>query len=301
MRLLRAIVIIPAGTVGGVVLIIMLGLFVHSEPIEHPPALAAYPQPAIIGHRGAPGHAPENTIYGFERALELGADVLEMDIWMTGDEKVVVMHDRTVDRTTDGSGPVAEHSWDEIRELDAGHYYRTGPVGDYPYRDRDITVPSLREVFERFPDVPILIEVKPNSPEAAVAVADLIREFDRADNTVVASFHRRPTTALREHAPEIATGASRREASRFMALSIARLTAFYRPAYEALIVPERTRRFHVTSPPVRRAAGLRGLKLLVWTVNHPAQIRRLLEQGVDGIVTDYPDRVLREAEAMGLR
>ncbi len=270
------------------------------QPVEQHPALAQYPNPAVIGHRGAPGHAPENTIVGFERALELGADVLEMDVWMTSDGELVVIHDATVNRTTDGSGRVADLSWEEIQSLDAGHYFMTG-LSEFPYRDQGVGVPSLREVFTHFPDTPIMLDLKPISAEVAVAVAGLVKKFDRADRTVVASFLTRPAEALREHAPEIATGATGREISRFLRLSLFRLTRLYSPPYEALIVPERTRRVHVTSPPLRRAAGRSGLKLFVWTINEPARIQRLLMQGVDGIITDYPDRAREAAQSLGLR
>ena len=278
----------------------MIGLLLSGDPIESHPAFARYPNPAIIGHRGAPGHAPENTIAGFERALELGADVLEMDLWMTRDGEIVVLHDATVDRTTDGSGPIYELTWEEVQKLDAGAYFMTGPF-EFPYAEQGIGVPSLREVFERFPEAPMLLEIKPNSEELARAVVRLIREFDRVENTVLGSFHTRATEAVREAGPEIATGASQRESTRFFWMSLARLTGLHTPQYEALILPERTRRLHVTSPPLRRAADERGLKLFVWTVNQPSQIRRLLQQGVDGIVTDYPDRVLEAAEARELR
>jgi len=278
----------------------MVGLLVTGEPVESHPAFAEYPNPVVIGHRGAPGHAPENTVVGFERALELGADVLEMDLWMTSDGEIVVLHDATVDRTTDGSGAIYELTWEEVQELDAGSYFMTGPF-EFPYAEQGIGIPSLREVFERFPDEPMLLEIKPNSEKLARELVELIREFDREHNTVVASFHRRATEAVREAGPEIATAASRRESTRFLWMSLARLTGLHTPQYEALILPERTRRLHVTSPPLRRAAAERELKLFVWTVNQPTQIRRLLYQGVDGIVTDYPDRVLEAAEAMELR
>jgi len=299
-ELLKTIVIVPVGMIGGVLFVAIIGLILQADRVQEHPALARYPKPAIIGHRGAPGHAPENTIVGFERALELGADVLEMDVRMTRDGELVVMHDPTVDRTTDGSGRIADLSWEEVRALDAGHYYITGRF-ESPYRDRGVGVPSLREVFTHFPDTQIMLEVKPSGAEVAVAVAGLVKKFDRADRTVVASFYTRPTTAVRERAPEIATGATRREVSRFVGLSLFRLTGFYSPPYEALIVPERTRRVYVTSRPLRRAAAERALALLVWTVNQPTQIQRLLRQGVDGIVTDYPDRVREAAESQGLR
>ena len=258
------------------------------------------PKPAVIGHRGARGHAPENTIFGFERALELGADALELDVRATRDGVIVVMHDATVDRTTDGSGRVEELSWDEIRGLDAGHSFMSA-AGELPYRRRGIGVPRLREVFERFPSIPILIEIKPGVAKVAVRVAELIAELDRSECTMAASFHTGAIRALRENSPQLATGASRQEVLRFIGLSRVRLSGLFNPACEALIVPERKGRIYVTNRPLRRAAAERGLRLFVWTVNQPAEIRRLLEQGVDGIVTDYPERVREAIETLGLR
>ena len=245
-------------------------------------------RPLVIAHRGGAGLAPENTLRAFENAVNLGVDVLEIDVRGTADGAIVVIHDATVDRTTDGTGRVGEMMLAELKKLDAG--YRFSPDGGktFPFRASGVTISTLEEVFKAFPQMKFNIEPKPGSPSIVKPLCKIIREHGKANGVVVASFSQSILDEFRSECPEIATSASSTEVGKFLTLYKTGLTRSFSPAMQALQVPHFT---GITKEFVE-AARERNLKVHVWTVNEAAEMRRLLEAGVDGIMTDYPDRLL---------
>jgi glycerophosphoryl diester phosphodiesterase len=117
-------------------------------------------KPVNIAHRGGKYLAPENTLVGFREGLQVGADVLEFDVHLTIDKHLVVIHNNTVDDTTDDSGPVRDMTLQQIKALDAGYDFPDKDAKNHPYRGRGVTIPTLGEVYEEFPDVPVNIEIK---------------------------------------------------------------------------------------------------------------------------------------------
>lgn len=248
--------------------------------------------PSVIAHRGGLGLWPENTMYAFRKAAELGADVLEMDIRQSADGELVVMHDATVDRTTNGNGPVAALALSTLQQLDAG--YRWSPDGGrtYPYRGRDLTIPTLREVFGALPRARMNLELKAQGPELSEPLCRLTREHGMADRIVVASFGQEAMDAFRAACPDVATAATADEARSLFRLTAFFLDPLFAPRAAALQVPERIGDVEVLSPRVVSAARRLNLKIDVWTVNQPEDMKRLAGLPVDGIITDYPDRLL---------
>ncbi|HVL97699.1 MAG TPA: glycerophosphodiester phosphodiesterase family protein [Egibacteraceae bacterium] len=254
--------------------------------------------PVNIAHAGAQGHAPENTMPAFTRAVELGADVLEMDLQLTADDVVVLMHDATVDRTTGGTGRVRDLTLAEIKALEAGHDF-PGPHGDYPFVGQGVEVPTLAEVFDAFPDEWLLLEMKPDSgPEILPALVALIEAHGRQRRTVVASFDRDLLLGLREAIPGIPTNLPESEGFTFVVLQLVGAHRWWTPPWEFLKVPTTWdltnpiawEAFPVVTPGFVRAAEHRGIDVNVWTINEPEEMHRLLNLGVHGILTDYPDR-----------
>lgn len=242
----------------------------------------------VVAHQGASGHVPGDTLESFRLGFEMGAHVAEMDLHLTSDGRVVVIHDATVDRTTNGSGPVAGMTLRELKALDAGYGF-TGPDGSRPYRGRGLTVPTLDEVFEAFPGRPLLLELKPEAdPSLADAVAERIEAHSARDRVVVASFSGETLRRFRARMPDVATSFSLDEALAFLALG---LHPWYRPPGQVLQVPEHLGSFPLVNPVFLWVARHRGLDVHVWTVNETADMERLLAMGVDGIITDYPDRL----------
>lgn len=251
-------------------------------------------RPLVIAHRGGDGLRPENTLTAFRHALDLGCDVLEMDVRMTRDRIAVVFHDAAVERTTNGRGPIHAMSLAEIKSLDAGYHWRSPEPGRrFPYRGKGVSVPTVEEVFQAFGDVPMIVEIKPRETALVDRLAELIQRFDRWDITVVASFHRTVLQSARRRYPEMQTSASPPQVRNFWLLTRVGLGRFYRGEIMALQVPESYGPWTIVDERFVRTARRLAIPVHVWTVDEIDRMRRLIALGVDGIITGRPDRLLR--------
>jgi glycerophosphoryl diester phosphodiesterase len=248
--------------------------------------------PLVMAHRGGNGLWPENTLYAFEQAAAMGVDVLEMDIHSTADDALVVLHDSTVDRTTDGTGAVHDLTLEQLKALDAGYDWSPDDGKTVPYRGQGITVPTLDEVFSALPAMPMNIEIKQAAPSIAAPLCRMIHEFDMTDRVLVASFHEEAIKEFQSECPEVATTASQNEVIALFVMSKAFLGAAYSPAAQAVQVPEYRSGLRVLAPGLVGTAHSRNLQVHAWTINEVEDMRRMLALGVDGIITDYPDRLM---------
>ena len=246
----------------------------------------------VMAHRGGAGLAPENTMPAFRQAVEMGVDVLELDVRATADGVLVVIHDATVERTTDGRGPVHHHTLAELRQLDAGYRWSPDGGGTYPFRGRGVTIPTLRKLFTAFPDMRMNVDLKQKEPSIVRAFARLLVECDMVEQVLTGSFHDDVLYLYRCCLPEAVTAAGRRETLIFYFLQWLRLAWPYRPAAQAFQIPEE-HGFLRIGPRFIQTARRRDMEVHVWTVNDVADMRRLLRWGVAGIITDYPDRLLQ--------
>ena len=268
-----------------------LGLAASVQPLpDHP--FWRPPGPRVIAHRGGRGLWPENTLLAFRNAHALGVDVLEMDLRQTADAEIVVLHDDTVDRTTDGQGPVAALTLAELQRLDAGFRWTADGGKGHPYRGQGVVVPALRQVFAALPDARMNLEIKGRGPAMAAPLCALIRDRGMAQRVAVAAFDQEAMDAFRAACPQVATAATRDEAVRFARLSAAFLGSLFAPRAQVLQVPERVGGHEVLTPRFASDSRRLNVKVEVWTVNEPEDMKRLLALPVDGIVTDYPDRLL---------
>lgn len=256
--------------------------------------------PVNLAHRGASDLAPENTIEAFGAAVESGAGGLELDVHLTRDGHVVVLHDPTVDRTTGGTGAVAQMTLDEIRALDAGHEFTADDGGTLPYRGRNVRVPTLAEVLREFPGVAVNIDIKVDSPGIEASVLGVLHEAGAEGRALVVSSSYGVVRRFRRiSGGSISTGASRWETGVFYLFSRLHLEWLLRPAYDALQVPPRHRGIPLVVRRFIEAAHARGVRVDAWTINGGDEMRRLLDLGVDVIMTDRPGtlaEVLRERE-----
>ena len=245
--------------------------------------------PLLVAHRGGSRLAPENTLEAFRDAVERWqADMLEMDVRLTRDGHVVVIHDETVDRTTDGTGPVSSFTLEELQRLDAGHRF-VDPRGEASFRGRGVNVPLFEDVLLGFPGMRLNVEVK--EPGAAGPLVDVVRRHGAETRVLVAAEHERSRDAARGYPGP--WGASRTHVFWFWALHRLPGGGPYTPSADILQVPEVWRGLRVVTPSFVRAAHRRNLPVQVWTVDDPADMRRLLAMGVDGIQTDRPDLLAR--------
>ena len=240
----------------------------------------------VVGHRGASGHAPENTLPSFALAASSGADALEFDVHLSADGVAVVIHDATLDRTTDRSGVVATMPYAKIREADAGARFTPDGGRTFPFRGTGAYVPTLEEVVTAFPDLPLVLEIK--TARAQDEALEVLERCGCRTRAVVSSFD--PAAVSRFRAERWMTGAGSSEVARLKfaprAPAAVPFQALFVPiAWRGIPIP--TRRF------VRRARRL-GLPVHVWTVNDPALGVRLWARGCAGMIGNYP-RELREA------
>ncbi len=246
----------------------------------------------VVAHRGGRGQWPENTLYAFSKAAELGVDVLETDVHSTADGVLVLMHDDTVDRTTNGSGPIHGFTLGELRALDAGYRWSEDDGTTYPYRGQGIVVPTLQELFEAFPNWLISVEIKQKDPPIVTDVCRMITDYGLQQGVLVGSFDNDVVKDFRQQCPGIATTATRPEVTRFLILSTLHLDASSHLTADVFFIPEKEGALTVVSPRFLSAAENKGVAVYVWTVNEEADMRRLMGMGVDGLTTDYPSRQL---------
>ena len=249
----------------------------------------------VLAHRGWRGLYPENTMLSFHKAAELPIDGLEIDIHSTADGVLVVFHDATLERTTNGNGRVQDHTFAELQQLDAGFRFTPDGGQTFPFRGQGITIPTLAEVFETFPRLWINIDMKQETPSLVRSFTDLIRQHKVADRLCVGSFSNETVAGFRRACPEVTRTASHAEVVRLVALSKLRLDRFYWGRGHALQIPEvdEDSGVRLVTPRFVQAAHRNNIALHVWTVNEPADMQRLIDMGVDGLISDHPDRVLK--------
>ncbi len=257
-------------------------------------------KPRLFGHRGAAGVAPENTLASFRRALADGVDVFELDVHATRDGEVVVLHDPTLERTTDGIGRVAALTFAELAQLDAGHGFSPDGGRTFPFRGQGIRVPRLTELIREFPEIPLNIEIKSEGEAVVTAVVRIVRAA-RA-RIVLAAEHDSIMQAIRVAAPEIPTSLATLEVAAFIGALQEGTEPTIPDGAVALQIPPRYGDTTLVDATSVAAAHRLGAEIHVWTINDPAEARRLLDLGCDGIMTDVPHLVapvIRERRAAG--
>ena len=246
--------------------------------------------PTNFAHRGASLIAPENTLEAFRLAARSGAGGLELDIHMTSDGRIVVIHDDSVDRTTEGEGCVRHMTLPEIQSLDAGYRFTSDGGNTYPYRGQGVQVPELGQVLREFPGHKVNIDIKEAQPSVEVALLETIENAGAGDRVLVVSGMPAVVKRVRELSENsISTGASRQEIRDFYRLSRLHLEFLVHPPYDALQVPVEYGRRKVVTPRLVNAAHDRGVRVDVWTIDEPGEMHRLLDLGVDVIMTNRPE------------
>lgn len=241
----------------------------------------------VVGHRGNRAHAPENTIESFRQAIAVGVDALELDVHLSADGEVVVIHDPAVDRTTDGAGTVADMPWDTLRRLDAGYRFTADGGRTFPYRGQGLGVPRMTDVLAAFPDTPLLIEIK--TPRASAALRAVIERHSATARCIVESFH--DSAAAPFAGSAIAVGAAQGDVTRLLWRALLRRPAAAVP-FRFMSIPTSFRGVPVPIAGLVVATRAAGAPVHVWTVNEPAQAARLWARGVCAIISDDPATML---------
>lgn len=247
------------------------------------------PRPLLIAHRGASANAPENTLEAFEYAVRVGADVLELDVHLTADDEIVVHHDATVERTTNGTGSIAAMTLHRVRELDAGYRFAS-PSGSHVFRERGLKIPLLAEVLASFPTTAMNIEVK-HAPRTMIPRLLSLLTDRKPEQHVLASGSDEVMKQLEAAKPRFPLSLARDQCLRAVAWSqVGRMpadlvgrTLQVPPVYWG--VPIITRRFITV-------AHRYEMDVHLWTLDDPKAVRAWVHRGADGIITNDPGAML---------
>ncbi len=242
-------------------------------------------EPLVIGHRGGTSEWPENTLFAFEHSISKGVDVIETDVRASLDGELFLMHDSTVDRTTNGKGVVELLSSEFIGNLRVKH---SDP-------NKTLFVPTIDEFLTRTNGTRLNIEMKDFRDEFAKKLCEKIKEYNRVESVLVASQQHHPMSAFRKACPKVATSATFREVLMFYWLKKMRLIKLYRSPAVAFQVPDDER---IINSEMFEALRSFNLRIHVWTIDSSNDMRRLLEMGVDGLITNETallQRILNES------
>ena len=253
----------------------------------------ARPVPRLIAHRGGGSACPENTLAAFRASAALGVPYAELDIHATRDGVIVVAHDPDLLRTCGREGRISAIDYAELAGADAGFTFDAG--GGFPFRGQGLKIPTLEEVFSACPGQSFIVEIKQTTPSVVAAMLAVIDRRGVGRRVLIASEHQAPLDEVRALRPGIPTSFSGLEIATLFAALKSGTLADYRPPAEALQIPLRYQALELATPQSVAAAHRQGIELHVWTINEEPEMRTLLEMGVDGILTDFPARLLAAA------
>ena len=282
--------------------------------LSHIPFVKNY-RPLVMAHRGDSANVPENTLASFEDAYKLNVDCIESDTHLTKDDQFVLFHDDKLERTTNGTGLIAEYTVDELKKLDTGYHFEGSPENPYPFRGKGYHIHTIDEILPAFPNVRFNLDIKSKNPKAPELLAKKLKDLDVEDRVMVGSFHQGQVRLFRKYCLA-ATSAGSREVLTFLRKSRGwirqnsdiieqnqlvnsddiernQLAIFKKKLpYYALQIPEGYLFLHIVKPAFITFAHHMGIAIHVWTINEAADMKRLLEWGVDGIFTDHPKVLL---------
>ncbi|XOV85059.1 MAG: glycerophosphodiester phosphodiesterase [bacterium] len=275
------------------VLVIMLMGTLSGQPERLPTPYFDVARPMVIAHQGGNLLRPGNTLMAFDHAMSLGVDVLEMDVHLSADNQLVVIHDATVERTTNGQGAVNDLTLAELQLLDAGYHWPfTGT--QRPYRSQGVFIPAFTQVLDRYPGQRLVVELKEDNPALAEALCDALVGSEREGLTLVASFHKNAMNHFRSVCPATATSASSDEVRWYVIASTLYLDRLFRAPALALQVPkERDGRLLLSQDFLKKASAV-NLHVDYWTLNSLSDLRNAITSGAHGVITDRPDLMLDE-------
>ncbi len=248
--------------------------------------------PLVIAHRGGAGIAPENTLPAFDHAAKMpGVHALETDIHMTKDGVIVAAHDADIDTHSDSSGLVRTKKYTELLLADMGYHWSRDTVS-FPFRGQNLDVPTLGQLFERYPDQIINIDIKQHEAIVVERFAKVIEAHQAHARIIVGSFNSRTLGYFRKLMPMVATTASYYEVATFFLLNRIGLSRCWQHRCQVMQIPVRYSRLQLITPHFVYNLKKHAVQLHVWTVNDSAEMRRLLSWGVDGLITDFPQRAV---------
>lgn len=265
-------------------------LYMYGQTKKYAPKETKFfaPEIEVIAHRGGAIEAPENTLFAFEHAVSISPKViLELDVHYTSDRQIVIFHDDTLERTSDGTGLIKNKTLEEVRKLDAAHNFKD-EAGAFSMRGKGIRIPTIIELFDKYPDTRMIIEIKPNERDLAKDLFDLVKKYNRLDKTIIGSEHSRLVQYLRSLDENVLTTAGRDEVLRTLMLLNIKLESLDSMKADAYCIPESSSGIPVLSQALLGEISKRHKKAYIWTINETEDMKRLIKEKVHGIITDRP-------------
>ncbi len=245
----------------------------------------------IIAHRGGAGEAPENTIEAFKSATKISKNIiLETDTQMTSDGNMILLHDKSFLRTTGIDKTPSELTYEEITKLDAGYAFQNNS-GQFPFRNKGIKIPLLKETLSTFQDQRLIIELKTDSQTAADKLIQVIEETKSEDRVVIGSKFTKALEYIREKRPDWIYSATPTEMFQTIMLMNLYIETIAPLEAETYLLPEKLKGIKVLTPRLVQEIQRRKKPIFVWTVNDDNEVLRLKKMGINGVVTDYPGRI----------
>jgi glycerophosphoryl diester phosphodiesterase len=261
------------------------------------------PMPVVVAHRGDSANYPENTLEAFHSAQAMQIDVIETDVHLSKDGELVIWHDPTLERNTDGSGRIEDHTLEQLKTFDAGYTFTKDGGKTFPFRGTGVRLVTLKEALEACPGQRFNVDLKTKGKAIVDAFVKVVAEHEAEDRVLGASFHLSNLKALRAKAPRILTSLTTAEVLPLLLLQKMHLCPRSTGSQRRLVfqVPERQGPITVITENFVKTMHERGAVIQVWTINDPTEMERLFSMGVDSIMTDHPAQVIEVAERMGLR
>ena len=260
------------------------------------------PMPRVVAHRGDSGSFPENTLSAFESAVSMQVDVIETDVHISKDGHIVIWHDPTLDRNTDATGRIEDHTLKELKTFDAGYTFTVDDGKTFPFRNKGVRLATLAEALETFPTTRFNVDLKSKEPEIVDAFIDLIRKENAFDRVIGASFHLKNLQALRSKEKRIQTSLTTLEVVPLLAKQkLGLLSSKKQNDLTVFQVPPRQWGVEVVTPRFVEIMHKRGAIIQVWTINEKEEMKRLFDMGVDSVMTDHPWQAIEVAKELGLR
>lgn len=266
-----------------------------SQPFAHQGGIV------VLAHRGFSGRYPENTMLAFEKAAELPIDGLEMDIYATKDGELVISHDDSVKRMTDGSGRIQDYTLAALKQLDAGYRFSLDGGQTHPFRGQKLTIPTMAEVLAQFPDLWLNVDIKQHERAVVERFCALIHEYNAQHQLCVGSFSSETVQQFRQLCPEVVTLATLREIVQLFLLSKVHGERWFGGGHAMQVSSQKSSwglTVDVVTPRFLAAAHGRETAVHVWTLNEKTEMQRFIAMDIDGIITDYPDRALVQLQRL---
>ena len=269
---------------------------------ENPFIISEGARPWVIAHGGAKALWPENTQMAFDSAMAMGVDALEMDIQLTRDGILVLHHDETIDRISNGNGFVIDYTFEELQQFNFGFNF-TDLNGKQPYKKLKVEITALESLVAIYPETPLIIEIKnagSDGKRAAEELKRIIDDYGVRMHTIVASFH----DEVLDHYLEITDGeyfisTAEKEARKLVISTKTGFGVFYKPEAVAAQLPVESGGFDLTKPRLLKSAHRHNMALHYWTINEEDDMERLIMLGADGLMTDRPDLMIDLLNRLG--